>query len=195
VTRLDSDGSELMIVWGAGGTPHHDDGTPVVTPRLYAKLTPLEIDLYSGDSLRAHLAKRVAYRTNGEPIDGWAPEDFVSFGLIEASKYGWYTRSAVVTWVHRKIDSVRRRADARHVEPLYPEGAEPIIDLEEGVYMPTVLPDDLREWVEDRLSDRMARSVLLFAERGLTPTEAAGTVGINVRTFYEALTALRKDME
>jgi hypothetical protein len=117
VTRLDSDGSELMIVWGAGGTPHHDDGTPVVTPRLYAKLTPLEIDLYSGDSLRAHLAKRVAYRTNGEPIDGWAPEDFVSFGLIEASKYGWYTRSAVVTWVHRKIDSVRRRADARHVEP------------------------------------------------------------------------------
>jgi DNA-directed RNA polymerase specialized sigma24 family protein len=184
LTTVDTDGAPRMVVWGALGTPRHEDGSRVITPRLYDRLSPLERMMYSGDPLTERLAARVSWLTGGEPIDGWDPEDFVSYGLERASGYPEVTRAAVSTWVHRKIIERRRRTGMIRFEEL-DDHDRPADD-----YRPTRLPEDISDRLDELLPLRQAQALRLYAE-GLTPTEATGTVGISRNKFYEAIDTLR----
>lgn len=194
MTEVDTDGARLMVVWGLGGPPRYEDGSPVVTYRLRAKLTALELSLYSGDGLREHLARRVQYLTGGEPIDGRDPDDFVSYGLELAARYREVSRAAVSTWVRQEVVRARKREHAVGIDPLYPEGSDPVTDPEDPGHRPITLSEDWAVWIDDRFPGPVGRAIRLFAE-GLTATEAIGTVGTSRQKFYQALSTLRKELE
>lgn len=183
MTEIDA---PALSVWGAGGPPRHPDGSPVITERLYSRLSPLERSLYAGDELVSRIAHRVWWRTGGSPINGWYPEDFVSYGLAEAARYPEVTSAAVVTWVNREIDRARKRDErVSFVEPgrTNDPGAEE--------FVPSVLPERVYRSIEEHLRPPVAVAVRLYAEQGLTVTEACDTVGVHRNEFYRALETLK----
>jgi predicted DNA-binding protein (UPF0251 family) len=162
--------------------------TPVITARLFERLTPLERLLYTGDGRTERLLTRAYWLTAGQPLDGWDPEDFVAFALEKLARYPEASAGALSMWMGQEV--VRRRNRAARVD------TEPVIDAgEQSGFTPTRLPEDVVAWLHEHLRPRSAEAVRIHSEEGLTIAEAADRVGIDRQTLTRALDKLRKVME
>jgi hypothetical protein len=190
MARRDSDGAEYLVQLGSDEPPRHDDGSVVVSARLEARLTPVERAWWSGDTLRAKLAQRAFWLTGGELVDGWDSDDFASYGLEQAARYGRSDLKAVSAWVQREIS--RRRA--RKVVPitrLYDENHNLQTDPDEAGYTPIGLPDWRLAWLDEHVSKPVFFAIRLVVEQGLNYTEAATAAGITRTTLGRELDKLR----
>jgi predicted DNA-binding protein (UPF0251 family) len=164
--------------------------TPVITSRLWERLTPLERLLYTSDDLVTRLIGQAIWRTGGASVDGWEPEDFVAYALAESARYDWVTPSAAVTWMNRKIDArIRAAGQIRYV----PLDERP--DQEAEPFVPTRLPESVVAWLNEHLDPWTAHAVQIHSEEGLTVSASAAKVGIDRQTLVRALAKLRKVME
>lgn len=165
--------------------------TTVITARLYDRLTPIERMLYSGDDRIVQLLARAYWLTKGEPIDGWDPEDFVGYALELSAVYPDASRQAVSTWMRQEI--VRRRTRSERVRWVDLDDAD-ILDIEDPGFTPTRLPEEVVGWLWQHLPAAQAHACQLYADCGLTLTEAASIVGIDRTTLRKALDKLREVM-
>jgi predicted DNA-binding protein (UPF0251 family) len=164
--------------------------TPVITTRLFERLTPLERLLYTGDDFVTRLIGQAIWRTGGVSVDGWEPEDFVAYALAESARYDWVTPAAAVTWMNRKIDAKTRQAERSRWVPLDERD-----DRQAEPFIPTRLPESVVAWLHAHLRPGAAEAVRIYSEEGLTVSEAAGRVGIDRQTVTRALSKLREVME
>lgn len=161
--------------------------TPVITSRLWERLTPLERLFYTRGPLTERLINRAYWLTEGEPLDGWDPEDFVSYALENLVVYPDVSSAALSTWMGQEVRRRRRRgARIRFTEESNAD--------DEYRFVPTRLPEDVVAWLHEHLKPRTAEAVRIHSE-GLTVSEAAAKVGIDRQTLVRALGKLRKVME
>ncbi len=198
MSKCDTDGAEFLIQHGGDRPPCYPGTTePVITPRLRARLTPVERAIWSGNALDGHLARRVHFLMQGAPeINGWAWEDFVAYGLCEAARAGFVSPSAVSTWV--RLEMVRQRKAATRLAPgpsLDDVEASPGLEIEDPGFIPTHLPDEVKAWLDHRVSPQVYLALVLMSEEGYTQSEAAKATGVDPGNLRRSLRRLRTAVE
>lgn len=184
----------ITRVWGDGGPPQHHDGTPVITPRLWAVLTPIERLIYSAEPLTAWLSAVLFPEIGDDLIDGYSLEDFVQHGLSWASSYSDVSSpGAVLRWCRQELWRRRRR------QKRYLLKAEPL-DCEYQPPQADKLPPHVRDWLDESVpadagKPRLVDALVWMAEQGYSVPQVAELFDIPPHRVYSALRKLRNRMK
>jgi len=159
----------------------------VITHRLRQSLTPLELWLYSLDSLSFYLAQTFAADLGDDTYDSWGLEDFVAHGLELAVRYDSFNRGAIAHWVRQEVWKRKRRQQRYSLRSDLPSPAIPPVE-----WLSCRLPDEVREWVEYHVPPTVAEGLVLVSEQGWTVNEVCASLGVEPSMFNRSLRYLRK---
>jgi len=169
-------------------TPRHSDGSLVVTTRLSASLTQLELFLYDGSGWIRGLTQYAYRLMDGSSIEGWDPADLVASALERAARYPDLSKQAVKYWVRTRYLNLKRIQNRQ-----IPAGIDVWIDTT-AEHTPEDLPELVHAWLYERVPDPFIRSAIRSIATGLTPVEAADRFGVSRTEIYRTLENLRKDV-
>ena len=163
---------------------------PVITSRLWDKLTDLEKLIYTAEPLTVWLSTVLYSEVGDETIDGWNLEDFVQYGLMWAASYSEVTSpGAVLRWCRQEL--WRRRKRQRR----YTLTAEPMSsDIEYVQPSADRLPPHVRRWLDQNGEPDVVDALVWMAEQGYSAPQVAELFDIPQHRVYDALRKLRNRM-
>jgi hypothetical protein len=197
---------EALVQVGQDRPPVHDDGSAVITPRVWDTLMPVEQAHWSGNALRGYLSRALWSSVGPGLIDGWDLDDFVADGLLIGLGNPVFEPWQVAHRVRSRIIDRRRRGDVLQLssidnDPEYrrervtasPNQADnPWADSE---YVPSVFPDEVWAWIRANLTAKMAEGIRLWLEEQYTHEEVAKLLKVTTRTVERAVYRLRTVIE
>lgn len=164
----------------------YDDGSPVITPRLRAVLSPLELMLYSSGSLAVFLVHRLYPDIHDTLIDSWSLDDFVAYGLEKAVQHDTLNKPAVLHWTRQELwKRTKRQKRYFLVKDLWIEES---IAPEE---VPEELPAEVIQWLELNLPPDVTEGLVLVAEQDWTLDEVCEKLGLDITVLSRSLRRLR----
>lgn len=196
---------ELVQV-GPDRPPVHPDGSAVITPLLWDRLSPVERAHWSGDDLRGYLTRSLWASVGPDLIDGWGLEDFVGYGLWLACEKPIFEPWQIAHRAKDKITNLRKRQGLKEVTELEDDpyfssarktslpnqASNPYASAE---FVPSVFPDEVWAWIKINLSPKMAEGIRLWLEEQYTQEEIAKLLRVSLSTVKRSVAKLRSVIE
>lgn len=169
---------------------------PPITPRLRAKLQPVEIAHFERKPYLRHLIVHASRKMGWQPIGGWTSEDVAMDALAVVLPLGFEVGGASWVKLTRRVMNNRisklLEAQSDRVNPSRGVVETPHLDSVEPKYVPQVFSDAFRERLSVALTPRELEAVAYAYEADLSGDEIADRMGIAHSTVRVLLNTARE---